>query len=168
MAKLRARCDSHWGAVQIQPNSRLPGRQSKEHWSHKDGENMTWIGSLFFLHIKTHIELGSWIDAVGKTQNLLILVTFCVRVEAFFCTGFYKCIEFATKNVVTEKLLKFCCHIKLVTRSPRFYFYLYFIVDWILDLFYSFRPFWTNLESFWIMLDHYWIHLFEPYFSYFS
>ena len=47
--------NSHWGAVQLQPNSRLPGRHSKAHCSHKNGENMTWIGPLFFLHIMTHM-----------------------------------------------------------------------------------------------------------------
>ena len=49
--------DSHWCAVQLQPNSRLTGRRSKAHCSHKDWENITWIGSLFFLHIMTHISL---------------------------------------------------------------------------------------------------------------
>ena len=38
----------------------------------------------------------------------------------------------------------------------------------ILDLFNSFGPFLTSLESFWTMLYHYWTRLFEPYFSYFS
>ena len=39
------------GVVQLQPSSRLPGRHSKAHCSHKDGENKTWIWSPFFLHV---------------------------------------------------------------------------------------------------------------------
>ena len=56
LAKLMNWGDSHQGVVQLQPSSRLPGRHSKAHCSHKDGENMTWIWSLFFLHILSHIE----------------------------------------------------------------------------------------------------------------
>ena len=59
MAKLMTWVDSHRGAVQLQPNSSLPGRHSKAHCSHKDGENMTWIGSLFFLHIMTHMDIAT-------------------------------------------------------------------------------------------------------------
>ena len=55
LPKLMTWDDSHWCAVQLQPNFRLPGRHSKGHCSHKDWENMTWIGSLFFPHIMTHI-----------------------------------------------------------------------------------------------------------------
>ena len=55
LAKLMTWGDSHWGAVHLKPNSRLPGRHSKEHCSHKNGDNMTWIGSLFFLNIMTHM-----------------------------------------------------------------------------------------------------------------
>ena len=51
MAKLMTWGDSHWGAVHLQPNSRFPGRPNKPHCSNKDGENMIWIGSLFFLDI---------------------------------------------------------------------------------------------------------------------
>ena len=51
---------SHWGAVQLQPNSRFPGRHCKAHCTHKDGENMTWIGSLFFLHIMTNMDNSTY------------------------------------------------------------------------------------------------------------
>ena len=47
--------DLHGSFVQLQPSSRLPGRHIKAHCSHKDGENKTWIWSLFFLHILSHI-----------------------------------------------------------------------------------------------------------------
>ena len=57
MAKLMTWGDSHCGAAQLQLNSRLPGRHSKAHCGHKYPENMTWIGSLFFLHLMTHIAL---------------------------------------------------------------------------------------------------------------
>ena len=47
--------DSHQGVVQLKPSSTLPGRHSKAHCSHKEGEDMTWIWSLFFLHILSHM-----------------------------------------------------------------------------------------------------------------
>ena len=34
----------HWGAIQLQPNSSLPGRHSNAHCSKKDGENKTGLG----------------------------------------------------------------------------------------------------------------------------
>ena len=54
-AKLLTWVDSHWGVVQLQTSSRLPGWHSRADWSHKDGENKTWILSLIFLHILSHI-----------------------------------------------------------------------------------------------------------------
>ena len=55
MAKLGTWGDSHWGAIQLQSNSRLPGRHSKAHFSHKDWEKRTSNRPLFFLGILTHI-----------------------------------------------------------------------------------------------------------------
>ena len=57
MVKLVTWGDSHWGVVQLQTSSRLPGWHSRPDCSHKDGENKTWILSLFFLHILSHIVL---------------------------------------------------------------------------------------------------------------
>ena len=48
--------DSHGSVVQLQASSRLPGRHSKAHYSHKDGENQTWIWSLFFLHMLSNMS----------------------------------------------------------------------------------------------------------------
>ena len=78
LAKLMTRDDSHWGAVQLKPNSRLPGMHSKANCSHRDWENMTWIGSLFLLHIMTHISKEKK-DSL-RTVKLLIYN----RAEFFF------------------------------------------------------------------------------------
>ena len=76
LAKLMTWGDSHGGFVQLQPISRLPGRHSKAHWSHKDGENKTWIWSLFFLHILSHIHLYRLIKTlwIEKNRNINLLI----------------------------------------------------------------------------------------------
>ena len=69
--------DSHWGAVQLQSNSRLPGRHSKAHFSHKHWEKRTSIRPLFFLGILTHIHI--WIKSLSR---------FCEYIEflkSLFC-----------------------------------------------------------------------------------
>ena len=55
LAKLMTWGDSHLGVFQFLPSFRLPRRHSKAHCSHKDGENITWVWSLFFLHILSHM-----------------------------------------------------------------------------------------------------------------
>ena len=71
LAKLMTWGDSHWGAVQLQSNSKLPGRHSKAHFSHKDWEKRTSIRPLFFLGILTHIVL--WLHSV-YIENIVHIV----------------------------------------------------------------------------------------------
>ena len=80
LAILMTWVDSHGGAVQLQPNSRLPGKHSKAHCIHKDGENMTWIGPLFFLHIMTHI----YISGCSQMISALPPPTLPANEELFF------------------------------------------------------------------------------------
>ena len=54
-AKMVTWDDWYWGVVQLQTSSRLPWWHSRADCSHKDGENKTWILSLFFQHILSHI-----------------------------------------------------------------------------------------------------------------
>ena len=90
MAKLMTWGDSHQGVVQLQPSSRLPGRHSKAHCSHKDGENMTWIWSLFFLHILSHMSSPEF-SGKGYTIMKQTFIAFC-RSSCQSCTaGFSRC-----------------------------------------------------------------------------
>ena len=57
MAKLVTWGYSHLGVFQLQTSSRLPGWHSRLDCSHNDGENKTWILSLFFLHISSHMYM---------------------------------------------------------------------------------------------------------------
>ena len=68
LAKLMTWGDPHGGVVQLQPSSRLQGRHSKAHCSHKAGENKTWIRSLFFLHILSHIY------SISNTLRMLVRI----------------------------------------------------------------------------------------------
>ena len=55
LAKLVTWGDSHCGVVQLQISSRLPGWHSRADCSHKDGENKTWILSLFFFFCPIYV-----------------------------------------------------------------------------------------------------------------
>ena len=73
--------DSHWGAVQLQSNSRLPGRHSKAHFSPKDWEKKTSNRPLFFLGILTHMcsilrvhRNHSLCPSIPKTTELICSV----------------------------------------------------------------------------------------------
>ena len=57
LTKLMSLGGSYWGVVQLQPHSRLPGRHSKAHCSHKDGENMTWFFQHFRLYASQHFSI---------------------------------------------------------------------------------------------------------------
>ena len=52
--------DSHWGVIQLKNSSRLTGWHSRADCSQKDGENKTWILSLFFLHISSHMNISTY------------------------------------------------------------------------------------------------------------
>ena len=101
MAKLITGMDSHWVAVQLQSNSRLPGRHSKSHHSQKERENKTRFVLLFFLHIITHIVRASddprwWppsqvlARSQGKGQlfGLLFFSKFFLKLVEFFWSLF--------------------------------------------------------------------------------
>ena len=61
-AKLVTWGDSHWGVVHLQTSSMLPGWHSRAGCSHKHGENKTWILSLFFLNILSHMYVWGFIQ----------------------------------------------------------------------------------------------------------
>ena len=69
--KLMTWGDSHWGAVQLQSNFRLPGRHSKAHFSHKDWEKRTSNRPLFFLGILTHIVIKNFLNPKGQQKVII-------------------------------------------------------------------------------------------------
>ena len=76
LGKLMTGGDSHRGVVQLKNSSRLPVRHSRAHCSHKDGEKMTWIWSLVFLHILSHMKsvMARTVDAivVGEMKETIV------------------------------------------------------------------------------------------------
>ena len=87
LAKVMTWGDSHGGVVQLQTSSRLPGRHSKAHCSHKDEENKTWIWSLFFLHILSHMAAFCKVLFTVPNTTLCTLLNFILYTVLY--TTFY-------------------------------------------------------------------------------
>ena len=95
--------DSHGGVVQLQPSSRLPWRQSKAHFSHKDGKNKR-IWSLFFLHILSHI-CNMLVGTLFLVNTFAIFTEVLTRLGMSFNTILYIAIILVFANTVVVLIL---------------------------------------------------------------
>ena len=126
MAKLRIWDDSHWGAVQLQSNTRLPGKQSKENFSHKVFVTKFFQSNffstvifnfdyVFFFGIYCHfIEIGSlhWVSATKETfswsqkrsKNTLFVTNqwFLCRTDSLRRTSFKEMAKNAKKKDMVQ------------------------------------------------------------------
>ena len=103
LAKLMTWGDSQGGFVQLQPSSRLPGRHSKAHFSHKDGENKR-IWSLIFLHILFHIY-NMLVGTLFLVNTFAIFTEVLTRLGMSFNTILYIAIILVFANTVVLLIL---------------------------------------------------------------
>ena len=123
LAKLVTWGDLHCGVVQLQTSSRLPGWYSRADCSHKDGENIIWILSLFFLHILSHILSLCHCHFFTCTVSLSLYHRHCITVTVSLSLCHYRCVTVTVSlslchcNCVTVTVsLSLClCHFVTVT-----------------------------------------------------
>ena len=123
LAKLMTWGDSHQGAVQLQLNSRLPGRRSKAHVSHKAAEKRTSNRPLFLLGILTHM----------KSKHSLIYILYGTNWLHLDCPGDHQT----------------CCHSLIIYIFRHKYIKVSFCnVNLIANQFLAWRNLWRDLHIF--------------------